>query len=223
MSAASTPAISIPKRTCPTIVRARGYRESIRHHPGAFKPLAQSKRSLRWRSARERVWPRVRAVTKPRQPEWRRIDQGRVARDHVGDELAGPGPDAEAVAGKTGGDEEAGQALDRRDHRYRIGHHIDHAAPALRHFRVAEQRKGLGDSAARAIYDEPVGLGIEDADGFEGRFLVQSPTAGHAPFLDPAAADPEAQFLPVQPHRRQVIEEQPEMIGHEVDRAHSEG
>src|SRR4029077_14970902 len=44
-----------------------------------------------------------------------------------------------------------------------------------------------------------------------------------APFLDPTMADPEPQLLPVQPRRGEVVEEQPKMVGDEIDGAHPEG
>ena len=53
---------------------------------------------------------------------------GRIARDHIGHQLAGSRADPEAVAGKPGRDEEARHGLDRRDHRYGIRHDVDHAA-----------------------------------------------------------------------------------------------
>src|SRR5262245_36721857 len=64
-------------------------------------------------SARQRVRPRIRAVGEAGEAEWCRVDQSRVACDHVGDQLAGSWTDAKTMAGKAGGDEEPGHGLDR--------------------------------------------------------------------------------------------------------------
>src|ERR1700730_15173922 len=167
--------------------------------------------------------PRVGAVGEAREPKGCGVDQGRIAGDHVGHQLAGARSDAEAVAGKPSRDKESRQALDRRDHRDRVGHDVDHAAPAFRNDRVAEHREGLGGGVARAIDDEAVGFGIKYPHRLERRSLVQTPTPRHAPFLDPATAHSEPQLLPMQPHRRKIVEEQSEMVGYEVDRANPEG
>src|ERR1700730_7035593 len=167
--------------------------------------------------------PRVGAVGEAREPKGCGVDQGRIAGDHVGHQLAGARSDAEAVAGKPSRDKESRQALDRRDHRDRVGHDVDHAAPAFRNDRVAEHREGLGGGVARAIDDEAVGFGIKYPHRLERRSLVQTPTPRHAPFLDPATAHSEPQLLPMQPHRRKIVEEQSEMVGYEVDRSNPEG
>ncbi len=146
--------------------------------------------------------------------------QGRIARDHVGDELSRARADAKTVTRKAGRDKKSRHAVDRRDHRDRIGHHVDHPAPALGDGHIAEQRKGLGDCGLGAVEDIGVGLGIEHAHRFERRSFVQTPAPRHSPFLGPAAADPKAQLFPMQPRRRQIREEQPEIVGDKVDRTH---
>ncbi len=93
--------------------------------------------------------------------------------DHGGDETAGAGADAEAVARAAGGDKKAGQGVDRRNDRDRVGHHVDHAAPAFGDLAIAKDREGLGHALLRAIEDIGVGLGVEHAHRLERRFLVQ--------------------------------------------------
>src|SRR6516225_10570141 len=70
---------------------------------GAPKPARQAVAMAA--SARERVRPRVRAVGEAGEPEGGRVDQSRIAGDHVGHQLASPRTDAEPMAGKPGRDE----------------------------------------------------------------------------------------------------------------------
>jgi hypothetical protein len=79
-----------------------------REKPGIAPPTGRSAIS-----ARQRMRPRVGAVAEPGETERRRINQGRIPGDHVGDELSGPGADPEAVAREARSDEETGEALDR--------------------------------------------------------------------------------------------------------------
>src|SRR6266702_3093744 len=72
-------------------------------------------------SAGQRVGLRVRAVGEAGEAERRRVDDRRGSDHHVGDQPAGARPDAEAMAGKAGGDKEPGEAVDCRDDRDRIG------------------------------------------------------------------------------------------------------
>ena len=83
--------------------------------------------------------------------------------------------------------------------------------------------KAWADGRLGAIEDELVGLGVERAHRLERRGLIQCPAPRHPPFLDPAPADPEPQFLPMQPRCRQIFAKQPKIVGDEVDRAHPEG
>ena len=83
--------------------------------------------------------------------------------------------------------------------------------------------KAWADGGLGAIEDESVGLGVEHAHSLERRGVIQCPAPRHPPFLDPAPADPEPQFLPMQPRCRQIFAKQPKIVGDEVDRAHPQG
>src|SRR5258708_4795147 len=85
-------------------------------------------------------WPR--AVAEAGEAECRGIDDRPVAGDEIGDEPPGARADAEAVAREASGDEEAGNRVDRRNDRHRVGHHVDEPGPVLDDPRLAEHLEG---------------------------------------------------------------------------------
>src|SRR5690349_23967050 len=70
----------------------------------------------------------IRAVDEAAVTIGMRIDDRWIARDDVGGEPPGGGTNAEAVAAETGGDVQARQLVDGRDHRDPVGREVDQPA-----------------------------------------------------------------------------------------------
>jgi hypothetical protein len=128
------------------------------------------------------VRPRVRAVGEAREAEWGRIDQSRVAGDHIGDELAGPGADAKAVAGKAVAMKKPGMRSTGEITGIASGI-TSIIPPQLSATSVLRNSgKASGESGARAVDDKTIGSRVEHADGLERRSLVQPPVPRQTPF-----------------------------------------
>ncbi len=95
------------------------------------------------------------------------IDCRAGAGSKIGQKPPGARPDAEAMAGEAGADEEARYRVDRRNDRDRIRHRVDHARPALRDldpFQPGDRCPDICDDPADRC---PVRLRVQDAHGFE--------------------------------------------------------
>src|SRR5882757_5987342 len=103
------------------------------------------------------------------------IDDRRVAGDQVGRELPAGRPDAEAMAGEAGREIEAGQRVDRRDHRYAVGRGIDHAAPGSCDLQARQGGVVLAQPLQPQLYQLRVGRRIERAMALERRGFVERP------------------------------------------------
>src|SRR5271155_4292320 len=107
------------------------------------------------------------------EPKGRRIDDRAGARDEIGYQTAGGGPDAETVAGKSARDTETRQRLNRRDHGNRFGRDVYQPRPSLHDRDILEHGKGPRQVRLSLVEDRIVRGGIEHADGFERRWTVQ--------------------------------------------------
>src|SRR5581483_5403087 len=106
-----------------------------------------------------------------------RVHDRALAREQVRRKLAGTGPDPEPVPAEAGREEEPGNGLDGRDHRYRVRRDVDHTGPGLRPFDVLQTRVARLEIPERAVEEFEIRLGIEDTHVLEGRGLVERPVA----------------------------------------------
>src|SRR5271170_8447759 len=120
------------------------------------------------------------------EPKGRWIDDRAGAGDEIGYQTAGGGTDAEAVAGKSAREIETRQRLNRRDHGNRVGRDVDQPRPSLHDRNILEHGKGQRQVGFSLVEDRIVRGGIEHADGFERRWVVQRPVSGNVPLLDEA-------------------------------------
>src|SRR5579863_573499 len=80
-------------------------------------------------------------LSEPAEPERHRIDNRRITRDEIRSQPSRPGPNAEAVPGKTRGQKEPRHRRHFADHRHRVWRDVDHPAPAFRHLHPRKRRE----------------------------------------------------------------------------------
>ena len=119
-----------------------------------------------------------------------RIDDRIVARNHIGNQAAGAGTYAEAVAGKSARQVKTGQPFNRRDHRHGVGRHVNQPGPALGDRRVFEGRKIADEIGSALGQDRLRRLRIKNSDSLERRWRIQRPAARNIPFFDEAGTAP---------------------------------